>query len=733
MKHCILSILLLLHFFTGNAQSDYMFFHLSLDNGLSDARVTAINQDKIGFMWFGTPNGLNRYDGYSIRTFYADKTNGLPSNNIRTIFTDSKGRLWIGTDKGLAQYNFSGENFTMPGKGRLPPASSVFTFAEDKDGNIYAGTETGIYRYTSRSNTWENYSALLGVSDKLVLIKGLLFFDEQTLYASTEKKGFYQINIETNTVNNYGVRFGDIDDCCLSMFGMEKLNDKELLVGTLSYGLFTFNTLSHTFSSPAGVLRKRDGILFNSVSQIRKDHRQRIWVASHYFSLSEYLPGKDTVVTAVHDPFNPYGYEGSNAYSLYEDRQHNIWVGTLLNGVFHFNPNRKRVLFHYGSDAAGALQRGKVLSMAALDSNTLMVGTNIGPSIYLRNSNTYLNYKGTAYNFGNQPLEQVTAGLKDRHGQVWIGSSRLGLMRYDMRSKQFRVFGRRTQPNPFEDDGITDMLEMEGDSLLVIGYSRPAIFRTNTFTSRSARNDSVTPLYQLRNVSDLCYDPQGKHVWLSVNPAQLYEYNLATHVLNDRTSLLNSAVKPSVIYKMTFDAQGRMWCATNIGALCLQPGKPAKVYTIQAEKGASAEIKNILPFGNDLWLTNDRSMARLNPETGRITILGEQDGFRGVQLFGHSLIRSPWNTILIGCNYGYYEIFPDRVKDDATASSAYLTAFRVYDKPFHTGQAISTVKEIRLRYNQNFFSFDISPFDYSEANDLEYAYKLEGFDKDWIY
>jgi ligand-binding sensor domain-containing protein len=733
MKHYVLLLLLLLNFFTGNAQSDYMFFHLSLHNGLSDARVTAINQDKIGFMWFGTPNGLNRYDGYSIKVFYADKRNGLPSNNIRAIFSDSKGRLWIGTDRGLVQYNFSNEVFESPANSGLPENTSVFCFAEDVNGNIYAGTENGIFRCKKGVHTWENYSAVLGFRENLILVKGLLFFNNDILFATTEKKGFYKINIKTRAVNNYGVRFGDIDDCCLSMFGLEKLNDKELLIGTLSYGLFKFNTVTNTFSTPKGVLQKRDGILFNSVSQIKRDHAQRIWVASNYFSLSEYLPGQDTVVSIGRESFNPYGFEGNNAYSLYEDRQHNIWIGTILNGVYHFNPNRKRVRFHYGNDVPGALQRGKVLSMAALDSNTLMIGTNAGPSIYTRNTNTFLNYKGAAFNFGDKALEQVTAALKDRHGMVWIGSSRLGLMRYDLTSKKFRVFGRRTKPVPFEDDGITDMLELEGDSLMVIGYSRPAIFRTQTFTSSSARNDSITPLYQLRNVSDLCFDPAHKNVWLSVAPAKLYEYNLTTKALKDRTSLINSSVKPSTIYKIAFDFKGRMWCASNIGAICLEPGKPANIYSIQAEKGASAEIKNILPFDNDIWLTNDRSMARLNPETGAITILGEQDGFRGVQLFGHSLIRSPWNTILIGCNYGFYEIYPDKIKDDRTASSAYLTAFRVYDKPFATKEAISTLKEIRLKYNQNFFSFDMSPFDYSEANDLEYAYKLEGFDKDWIY
>jgi ligand-binding sensor domain-containing protein len=734
MKIYLFLFLFLLHCRAVKAQSDNMFFHLFLDKGLSDARITAITQDKLGFMWFATPNGLNRYDGYSIKTYYAGKMTGLPSNYIRSLFSDSKGTLWIGTDKGLAKYNFTTETFEHTGIFQAPSFTSVYCFTEDTKGNIYAGTSEGLFCWSRKKGTWENLSIAFKVPKRLKLIKGLLFINEHDLFASTEKKSFYKLNITTRTLDTFGFKVGNIDEPRLSMFGMEKLNSEEILVGTLSFGLIKFSTRTKLFSWPKGVLQKQSNILFNTVTQIKKDHAGRFWVASNYFRLAEYLPVIDSVVSMPEYPDNPFGFTGKNASCIYEDRQHNIWIGTSLNGVYHFNPNQKRVRFYHGNNAeAGSLQSGKVLSIAPLDNNTLMVGTNNGPSIYTRSTNSFINFKGQAFNFGDKALEQVTSGLKDRHGMVWMGSIRLGLMRYDPSSKAIRVFGRFTKPIPFQDDGITDMLETGGDSLLVIGYGQPAFFNTKNFTSHSHRNDSITPLYQLNDVSDLSYDQEHKNIWLSVITGSLYEYDPLTKKLTDRSYLIKTSSKPTALYKIAFDTLGRLWCATNIGAICLDNKKIIGVYSLNTDKSTSTEIKNILPIGKDVWLTNDRSIARLNTLTGRIIILGERDGFNGVQLFGNSLKRSPWNTILIGSNSGFYEIFPDKITDEHTTSSAYLTAFSVYDKPFATSNAISMMKQIDLSYRQNFFSFDISAFDYREANDMEYAYKLEGFDKDWIY
>ncbi|HSK12462.1 MAG TPA: histidine kinase, partial [Phnomibacter sp.] len=196
---------------------------------------------------------------------------------------------------------------------------------------------------------------------------------------------------------------------------------------------------------------------------------------------------------------------------------------------------------------------------------------------------------------------------------------------------------------------------------------------------------------------------------------------------------LNEFDQRLVINKITVDPKDRLWLATNKGAILLQEGKPPVVHAFNTENMDGGDVKALLPQGDHVWLTNNRLLARLDPETGKIFYLGEKQGIVNVQLFGSSLTLSPWNTVMIGCNRGFYEIFPEHLDIEEKASPAFLTDLRVNDRSYTTSDIVSDLEHITLKYWQNFFSFSISAFDYMAGNDVEYAYKLHGFDNDWRY
>ncbi|MBC7933790.1 MAG: histidine kinase [Rhizobacter sp.] len=719
-----------------DAQTPYKFFQIFLDKGLTDARVNAIVQDQYGFMWFASGNGLNRYDGYSIRTFFADaKNNGLTSNNTTALFSDSKGTLWVGTSSGLVRFNFSKEKFERFAATEPINTAFVNCITEDASGNIYAGTNEGLLWWKRSTGEWKNMSASLNQEKRLIYIRGLLFFDKNTLYATTENRGFYKIDITKTAYET--IRYKTIyqDTCCLFTIGMQKMNDSMMLIGTLSLGLTKFNTRTNQFSLTEGPLKKNDSILFNTTYQVMKDHSGRFWTANYYFRLAEYFPASNLSVPVPREPYNPYGFDGNAATCVFEDRQHNIWIGTPRQGVYRFNPNESRVKFYSVNPVEpGGLQKGHVMSLAKMDDDLLMVGMDAGASFYSKRSNRFLNLKGIAKELGTLPLEQVQCGLMDREGIMWMGTNRIGIMRYNPATKTMRTFGRLTKPNPLRDDGISNMVEMEGDSMMLVGFNRINTFNRKTFKSHSFRNDSMDlPLYNLTGVADVAWNIARKKIWIAGSNGYLHGYDPVTGVLADKTAMLNSLEKPLVINNINIDGQDRLWLASNRGAICIEEGQMAKIYRLNKSVNTSEEIKNILPVGQDVWLTNNRTLARLNTTNGQITYLGEKDGFSNVQLFGNSLTLSAWQTVLIGSNKGFYEIFPVLINDDKLAAPAWLTSFKVYDKPFETAEAVSTVKKIDLGYDQNFFSFDISAFDYSEGDDIEYAYKLKGFDQDWQY
>jgi hypothetical protein len=578
-------------------------------------------------------------------------------------------------------------------------------------------------------------SAQLKQEKRLIYIRGLLFFDQKTLYATTENRGFYKIDISKPAYETIRYKTVNQDTCCLFTIGMEKMNDSMMLIGTLSFGLSKFNTRSNQFSITEGPLKKYDSIFFNTTYQILKDHSGRFWTANYYYRLAEYFPGSNLSVPIPREPYNAYGFDGNAATCVYEDRQHNIWIGTPRQGVYRFNPNESSVKFYSVNpmDNRG-LQKGHVMALAKMDDDLLMIGTDVGPSFYSRSTNSFTNFKGIAKNLDNLPLEQVQCGMMDKEGIVWMGTNRLGMMRYDPVSKKMRTFGRQTKVNPLKDDGISNMLEMQGDSMMLVGFNRIATFNRKTFKSHSYRIDSLDiPLYNLSNVADIAWDIAGKNIWIAGSNGELRLYDPVTGRLADKSILLKGLEKPLVINNINVDAQDQVWLASNRGAVCVHEGKPPKIYTLNRSVNTSMEIKNILPVGSDVWLTNNRTIARLNTINGQVTYLGEKDGFSGVQLLGNSLTLSAWGTVLIGSNKGFYEIFPQRINNTTSAAPAWLTTFSVYNKPLETDEAISRIKKINLGYDQNFFSFDISAFDYSEGEDIEYAYRLKGFDQDWQY
>jgi hypothetical protein len=311
-----------------------------------------------------------------------------------------------------------------------------------------------------------------------------------------------------------------------------------------------------------------------------------------------------------------------------------------------------------------------------------------------------------------------------------MGTSRLGLMRYDPVKKSFTVISRFSKPYGLEEDGITQVLPCGGDSLMLIGWNRIATLNTHTFKNTSRFHDTL-PLYLLRDVVSICYNRSKTYIWVATSTGKLYQYSPLTKVLTDQSALFKGLPETPAINKIEVDKNDRLWCATNLGAVVLAEGRQAVLYRFIQNKNMAGEVKSILAQDEFIWMTNNRILARLNPENGKIMYFGEREGIVNVQLFGSSLTLSPWHTVLIGSNQGFYEIFPGHLKENTPAMPAYLTDFRVFNKPYTTPDLVSTLSVIKLKHWENFFSFDLSAFDYEAGNDVEYAYKLEGFDEDW--
>ena len=722
---------------TGHAQP-YNFYNLFIDKGLSSPQVTAIVQDQYGFMWFGTPNGLNRYDGYSIKTFYAGGQPGsLPSNSILSLFSTSKGELWVGTANGAVRYNFTGESFAYVDTANAAAVgitrSPVYTFAEDAAGNLYLGCANALFTYNHTAG-YRNISKQVNQAVRMRNIRRMRFLPNNMLYMVTNGNlPFFALNTKTGAVDSIHYKTEFADTCCLNMFGLETLNDHELLTGFLSYGIARLDASNKKYLTVPGELGKNPNILYNSVYDILRDHQGRVWVASYYYRLAQYLPGVNRIVTYEKDLSNPLAFDGNNATCLYEDRRHNIWVGTSGKGVYHFNPDQNATKFYPEHDyLPGMLQTGRVTCLSIIDSNTWLAGTEAGPSLYDRRTGRFTNYKGIAVNGIDAPVEQVHCAYTAPDGIIWMGTNRLGLMRFDPRTKTFKCFSRVTQPFKLTDDGIADIEPMPNNEAMLLGFGRPVIFNLKTWFSRSFRTDSTNPVLKLTNITDISKGPDGL-LWLCGAGGQLFTYEPLTQKLINRAAMLAALPEKPGINKIEWD-KTTIYLATTDGIIRIDAAGKLRQHKMPEPGNALAEVRGLLYNKGYIWFGNNRLAGRLEPNSGQLFFLGEKEGLINMQLFSNTLTKTPQGSILLGTNRGFYEIFPERMNTVKNVlPPARLTAFRVFEHPFKLGEMISTAQNIDLNYDQNFFSFDISAFAYDESEDIEYAYLLQGFDKDWQY
>jgi ligand-binding sensor domain-containing protein len=718
------------------ARDEQQFFHISLEQGLSDGRVRAIAQDRYGFIWFGTANGLNRYDGYAIKAYF-EGSRGLPSASIYSLYRSRAGQLWVGTSKGPYIYDHTSDSFYMP----KPIDTSALArewyvisyFSEDHDGNIYIGSYRGFFRYNTKQHKLEDLNRIWNTPHGLSMISGLSWSNDHTLWVATQNFGFYKIDTRSNqaTPIRYKTEFGD--SCCFAMNEIALLDQKKMLVGMHSYGLGLFDMDSLKFSTVPGILGKSDSVRYNAVYAVIKDHSGRVWMGTEHFGLVQYMPATRQTIQYKYDPFNPYSYGGSRVLNLFEDREHNIWVATNGYGVYRFNPDHNLVKFLAWNPLSDHSPPGaEVLSIGAHDSTSVWIGTDKGPALYYFNKDSFKSYKANNSFSPEKPGMNVISCFQDMDRMLWFGCRNLGLSRFDPVKNQFSRFrDDAKKPYALPNNLAYNIIQHDKQYLIIQLSTRIGLFDTKTYQCHTYKTDSSNELLKLNFVKDYCFDEHRDLLILQQDSKKTvlrYEFQsgkvTTVGYLDTSDKVSANSIRPM--------PDGRIACATTQGIYLMQPN--GRVNILRNEEGFFRN--NILSIITDIpgyiWLCTDRQIGRIELATGKWQWLGAGDGLKPTRFFAQSLRLLPNGKIMAGSGDGIFIIDPSQLHS-APTYPPYLVNFRIFNTPARFDTALQDLKEIRLSYLENFFSFDISSLDYLQGSGIEYAYKLEGFDKDWQY
>lgn len=730
----ILVVLFCLAALPGNARQSYNFFSVSLEQGLSDVRAQTIVQDRYGYLWFGTANGLNRYDGNRM-TVYLKGRKGLSSSVILALYRRGNGELWVGTAAGALRYNPVRDSFEAPfpfDKQKLKDTTiRVQVFAENHSGDFYAGCRQGVFRLSG--DRFVNYGLQQGI-DSIAYVSGLRFRPDHYLWITTLNHGFYRADVRSNKILPipYKTEFGE--STVYAMHEVELMPNGQLMVGMHSYGLALLDTGTLRFHTVPGFLGKSDSVRYNAINNIFRDSRGRVWIGTARFGLVQYLPATGELISYESEPFNKFSFGGYPINCIYEDREHNIWIATSRNGIFRFNPGYNGIRYFPWNplNTTTSLPGREVWSCYTADTALALIGTDNGVAYYNLNDGTMKAMKGIAGYESNSVGVDIQCSFRDSKGIEWYAPRALGLVRYDPVRRSFINFHRDDgRKNHLLEDFISRIEALDSENLLLLNFQRINIFNTKTYDCRYYANDTVNKLFTLENVRDFCKTKDSQLLVAVSTPREsaVYRYSFRSNALELFCRL---APGDSVnIHAISLMPEGSLCCATSQGIFIADTHGRLRQYRNNEDQLSKNLVLGIVTgIPGCIWFCTDREIGRLDMASGKTSWVSKNAGITGSRFFGAAFRLLPGGRIFAGTTNGFFLVDAQQV-NRPRSFPVFLTRFSVFGKPLQLSQALPDIRTIHLDHDQNFFSFELSTFNFLHAGATEYSYKLEGFDTDW--
>lgn len=732
----LLFFIVCLNFSSYGQVPSHVFHQLSVKDGLCEGTVRAIVEDSRGFMWFGTEDGLNKYDGYKFSVYKNDSDNkfSVSSNNIKCLLSDSKGNLWIGTRHGLNLYDPIQDkffNYTSPGYEALKYTNGdIEAITEDKSGVLWLVSETfGLLKINSLNEVPEKYN--------------------------------YQSN------DSYG-----------SFCSVEVEKDGNLLLGSTD-GLFRFNTKFKTFED----LRNKYGNDFQ-VRDIYYDKNDNLWLAttkglkcvskntgtvkSYYHKLGDekslngnntnrFLPENNTFLIAIDgsgvdlmDPdmetFHHYSKESgtqlssNNITAIYRDTKGTLWLGTYLNGInFSNSTTNFFVLVKNNSTSSRNIKAGIVTCFLTDSRGNLWVGTDGSGLHFKKNgSNDFINYNSETAN----PVVHSNAIIaldEDKDGCIWVSTYAGGLTRIYPTGKHetFRYDPQNT--NSLCWDKLKDVNEHNGkvwvssNGMGICAYD----IKTNNFKRYRANPDMEGSL-PTEWVSEFFIDHKGV-MWLATFEG-LCRYNPDND--NFTTYRFKQGHDKNYVFDIMEDSDKNLWLGSMGGGLLLFDRKKEAFIAFTTIDGLSDNVVKSVIEDNagNLWLATNNGITKFNLKTRKPTAYTINDGLPPSSFFYDSKFKDENGKIYFGTNEGYLIINPDLSDERTDHPEVALTELRIFNNPVqplaentYLDRHITEAKEIIIPYYENSLSFEFAGLNFSIPRQNYYAYTLEGFDEGWNY
>lgn len=712
---------------------------VTLAEGLPNSNVRAVVQDQQGFMWLGTANGLARYDGNKMRLYRAgaDEATTISSGYITALALDATGKLWIGTpESGINLYDPQTDRFTrfLMGRGGLSSEGVTAIARDKKDRMWFAMSGGGLNRYDAATGTFSVY-----VTEPLDAAITAIHPDKDgTLWLGTGSEGVIRWNPDTGSTTTYRPTPGD--DAGLGGAGVTSIlvsSTGQIWIGSDGAGLLSLDPATHTFirqKDLPGAVSVGDG----HVSVIVEDADKRLWIGTS--SGLNQMDSTGRIIQYQYDPDDPTSIPFPGVESIAQDRGGVMWIGGFTNGLCKFD--KQRLLFgHYRT-------RAHVSSFHEDADGTLWVGTyNDGLYKYDRAEQRVTGYRslGTPGEDGSVALDSawITALHRDRRGTLWISMKGQGLVAFNTKTEKHRQYVPDPEvPNGLPVDTIFDLWEDDAGMLWLATWGGglvrldPQLDVFTAFTAEADADDSHG--LTSNHLYNLYPDPSDKKIlWLGTAKGGLVRFDITTttgtsfrHNEDDPTSLSSDDVL--TVHR---EPSGALWVGTLGGGVNRLDPATGKVerFTTSNSTLANDAIYGILPDDDGkLWLSTDGGgLVHLDPKARTFFAYDGSDGVQSSEFSQGSFMRSKSGELFFGGARGFNAFVPRNITRDTYVPPVVMTTFTLKNKEVALEQPIWTLPGLKVSYSDS-FEVQFAALAFVAPKENRYAYKLEGFDDEFI-
>ena len=751
-------------FFLNNLYSrqPIKFKHIKVEDGLSQSWVRCIHQDWQGFMWFGTADGLNKYDGYTITTYYNDinNKNNLNNSSILTIYEDKNNNLWIGTEKGINLYDRNNDQFIH--RAHWPPGL-IMDFIELSDGLFLIATRDnkGLLMFHSDSGLIKSYlpdendPSSIGSDIIEVLLKdrrGNVWIGTAnglSLYNPITEK-FITFRKDENDPNSLSDNFIE-----------SLLEDKNgrIWIGTVNNGL---NLLQYKPENPAKsrftkYIHNPDietSISSGAVTSLMEDSASHLWIGTENGGLNviDLNNFRDDKAIFHHYRFNPFdnnSLSSNSIYSLFEDRDGRIWIGSNGDGVNYYHPQKEKFIHVKQQLYNPNSLNNNFVNVFYEEGDSLWIGTEGGVNLYNNRDGSFRHFVYDSNDKQTIGANAIWAIKRDRRNNLWFGTWAGGLNLFDSKTGTFTRFKHEySESGSIPGNNIFSILEDRTGNLW-IGTMGSGLcqFDYNSTTFKSF-NRSLSDNSHITNywVNALFEDSLGK-IWISTtcavdvfDPASC-TFEHFTHDTSDTKSISDDFA--SIFFE---DSQKNLWIGTGNGLNVFNRNANNFDYYTKAHGLPNSQIKGILEDDSgNLWISTNNGISKFilginRPKNPIFENYDLDDGLQGNEFTIRACWRGQDGSMYFGGRNGFNVFHPDSINEYVSIPAVVLTNFQVNNKPIKIGEPnsplpkhISLLSEVKLNHKQSVFSIEYAMLNYLSPNKNQYSFMLEGFDNDWNY